>query len=215
VLYRNGAEVVEIAASKGKHTQNGREHGLDTRGTFGPVLASVLAAAASGQSKVSWVGWQPVNQSRLAVFHFEAIHSKAVFELTYCCLPDGDGSKLFHNLSGYTGEFAVDPATGAIMRLAIQADLDEDREPQAPLVRSALMVEYGPVEIAGRRYILPQRSVSISRGRTLRKLNEWGMSFIVYAPFETMVNDFTFSGYHKFGSESRILAGFEPVDNPK
>jgi hypothetical protein len=33
--------------------------------------------------------------------------------------------------------------------------------------------------------------------------------FIVYGPYETLVNDFTFSDYHKFGSEPRILAGFE------
>jgi hypothetical protein len=120
------------------------------------------------------------------------------------------------NLDGYHGEFAVDPSDGAIMRLAIEADLDEDRDPKAPIIRSGLMVEYGEMQIAGRPYICPTRSVSLSRGRSLRELHEWGMSFIVYAPFETMVNDFTFGEYHKFGSESRILTGFEemPGTNP-
>ena len=41
------------------------------------------------------------------------------------------------------------------------------------------------------------------------------MNVIVYAPFETLLNDFTFSGYHKFGSESRMLAGFEEVPESK
>ena len=53
--------------------------------------------------------------------------------------------------------------------------------------------------------------MSLSRGRTLRELHEWGMNFIVYAPFETIVSEFSFSEYHKFGSESRVLAGFDEI----
>jgi hypothetical protein len=44
------------------------------------------------------------------------------------------------------------------------------------------------------------------------------MSFIVYSPIETLVNDLTFGGYHKFGSESRMLTSFEEIpdtDTPK
>jgi hypothetical protein len=118
-------------------------------------------------------------------------------------------------MTGYYGEFAVDPSSGAVMRLAIEADLDEDRDPQAPLIRSALMVDYGPVQIGGKPYISPVRSVSASRGRTLKLMRDWGMPFVVYAPFEMLLNDFTFSDYHKFGSESRMLAGFEEVPESK
>ncbi len=50
VLYRNGAEVVDVEKSRRKRMLKGRENALDTQGTFGPVLASVLAAAATGQS---------------------------------------------------------------------------------------------------------------------------------------------------------------------
>jgi hypothetical protein len=119
-------------------------------------------------------------------------------------------------MTGYHGEFTVDPTSGAIMRLAIEADLEEDRDPQAPLIRSALMVDYGAVEIGGNRYVSPVRSVSLSRGRTLKIMGGWGIPFIVYGPFETLVNDFSFSEYHKFGSESRMLTGFEeiPDTNP-
>jgi hypothetical protein len=51
--------------------------------------------------------------------------------------------------------------------------------------------------------------VEISRGRSERELHEWGMVFSLYSYFETMINDVTFGGYHKFGSEARILPGFE------
>jgi hypothetical protein len=51
--------------------------------------------------------------------------------------------------------------------------------------------------------------VEISRGRSERVLHEWGMVISLYSYFETMINDVTFGGYHKFGAESRILPGFE------
>jgi hypothetical protein len=41
------------------------------------------------------------------------------------------------------------------------------------------------------------------------------MVFIVYSYFETMINDVTFGGYHKFGSEARILPDFEEPGEPK
>jgi hypothetical protein len=44
---------------------------------------------------------------------------------------------------------------------------------------------------------------------------EAGMVFSLYTYFETMINDMTFSGYHKFGSESRILPEFERVSAPR
>lgn len=103
----------------------------------------------------------------------------------------------------------MNPETGAILRIVINADLDEERDPDVPLIRSQIMVEYGAVELGGKTYVCPQRSAEISRGRSERQLHEWGMVFSVYSYFETMINDATFGGYHKFGSESRILTGFQ------
>ncbi len=218
VLYRNGAEVVDAEKTNRKRLLKGSEHALDTQGTFGPVLAYVLAAAAQGKSTVRWSRWERSDKGNLAVFRFLVPSTTPMFEITYCCLPEGDGTQLYRNMTGRHGEFAVDPTSGAVMRLVIEADLDEDRAPRAPLIRSALMVEYGPVEIGGKPFICPVRSVSLSRGRTLRELHEWGMNFIVYAPFETLVNDFSFNDFHKFGSESRMLTGFDEIpdaDPPK
>jgi len=212
VLYRNGAEVVDAEKTNRKRLLRGRERTLDTHGIFGPVLASVLTAAATGQSTLTWSRWERSDPGNLAVFRFVVPSTAPIFEVTYCCLPEGDGTQVYRNMTGYHGEFAVDPSSGAIMRLAIEADLDEDRAPQSPLIRSALMVDYGPVEIGGKRYISPIRSVSVSRGRTLTFMRDWGIPFIVYGPYETLVNDFSFSDYHKFGSESRILTGFEEIN---
>jgi hypothetical protein len=43
-----------------------------------------------------------------------------------------------------------------------------------------MMVTYGPVEISGRTYILPLRSVNIWRGRAVPLLAEWTESFLTW-----------------------------------
>jgi hypothetical protein len=212
VLYRNGNEVVEKKQKLGKRrvARGTRERDLEIGGTFGPILAYVLTAAATSPSTLSWKRWERGKYGDLAVFSYRAASTNIVVPaLMYCCLPEGDGTTLYQSKADTYGEFALNPGTGAIMRIVINADLDEERDPDVPLVRSQVMVEYGPEELGGKTYICPQRSVEISRGRSERELYEWGMVFSLYSYFETMINDVTFGGYHKFGSEARILPGFE------
>jgi hypothetical protein len=211
VLYRNGNEVVEKNQKLSKrHVVRGvRARGLETRGTFGPILAYMLTTAASSPSTLSWKRWERGKYGDLAVFSYRVASTKNVPEIGYCCIPEGDGTTPYQNKADTYGEFALNPDTGAIMRIVINADLNEERDPDVPLIRSQIMVEYGPVELGGKTYICPQRSVEVSRGRTERELHEWGLVFSLYSYFETMINDVTFGGYHKFGSEARILPGFE------
>jgi hypothetical protein len=214
VLYRNGNEVVEKKKKLSKRRVTGmRARDLETWGTFGPILAYVLTAATSSTSTLGWKRWERSTYGDLAVFSFRAASTNIVVpELTYCCLPQGDGTTLYRNKFDTYGEFAINPDTGAIMRVVINADLDEERDPDVPLIRSQVMVEYGPEELGGKTYICPQRTVEISRGRSERDLYEWGMAFSLYGYFETMINDVTFGGYHRFGSESRILPGFKETE---
>ena len=192
-----------------------RSRDLETSGTFGPILAYVMVAIVTSPGTLSWKRWERGKYGDLEVFSYRvASTNKIVPEITYCCLPEGDGTTLYRNKPDTYGEFALNPDTGAIMRIVINADLDEERDPDVPLIRSQLMVEYGPVELGGKTYICPQRSAEISRGRSERELHEWGMVFSLYSSFETMINDATFGGYHKFGSEARILPGFEETETP-
>jgi VWFA-related protein len=210
VLYRNGSEVVEKKRkiSKGRAT-GPRTRGLETWGTFGPILAYVLTAATKSPSTLRWQRWERGKDGDLAVFAYSIPSSITVHEISFCCLPEGDGTTLYQNKTDAYGEFALNPDTGAIMRIVINANLNEERDPDVPLIRSQVIVEYGPVDLGGKTYTCPQRSVTISRGRSERVLQEWGMAFSIYGYFETMINDATFGGYHKFGSEARILPGFE------
>src|SRR5579871_1745847 len=55
VLYRDGQEVVDPTASKGKNP-GAATQGLTTSGEFGPILATVLVDAAQG--KLMWSHWE-------------------------------------------------------------------------------------------------------------------------------------------------------------
>ncbi len=100
------------------------------------------------------------------------------------------------------------------MRIVINADLNEERDPDVPLIRSQLMIEYGPVELAARPISVPS-AARRSRGPHSAPIPRVGMIFTLYSDFETMINDVTFGGYHKFGSEARILPGFEETDKTR
>ena len=138
-------------------------------------------------------------------------------ELSYCCLPEGAGTTLYRNKADTYGEFAVNPDTGAIVRIVINADLDEERNPDVPIIRSQnRWWSMARRNLAAKAYICPQRSIGISRGRTERRTQRVRHAvFSLYSYFETMINDETFGGYHKFGSEARILPGFEEPDETK
>ncbi|MGA8090601.1 MAG: hypothetical protein WCA10_25220 [Terracidiphilus sp.] len=211
VLYRNGHEVVEKKKklSKRRVVRGVRARDLESTGTFGPILAYVMTAATASSSTLTWKRWERRKDGDLAVFSYRAVSTNITPELTYCCLPEGSGTTPYQNRPDDYGEFAVNPETGAIMRIVTTADLDEERDPDVPLIRSQIMVEYGAEELGGKTYICPQRSVEVSRGRSERELHEWGMGFSLYGYFETMINDVSFGGYHKFGSEFRILPGFQ------
>jgi hypothetical protein len=93
---------------------------------------------------------------------------KSSYHIGDCCLPDGDGTSALQIRAGYHGEIAIDPMTGALLRLELIFDL----ESTTPLIWSEIMIEYGPVEIGGKSYICPVRSVSHSRGRSVTVLSE-------------------------------------------
>jgi VWFA-related protein len=204
LLYRDGAEVVDAPTARGKK-QKKEENVLTTRGTFGPILGVVIQDAAHGQ--LEWSRWEQGAGGPRAVFRYVVPWEQSDYEVTFCCIADGDGTDVFRRLTGYHGEIAIDPDSGAILRLVVQADF----EPNQPLLRSNILVEYAPVPIGGSPYICPTRSVSLSRGRSLVQIHEWGQAFRVYGPFQTMLNDVTFGDYHMFRSEARILPEYEPV----
>ena len=203
VLFRNGKEVVDSEVLKGKKPK--KEAGsLTTRGTFGPILTTVILDAAGVPGAFAWSRWEQGVAGQDAVFRFTIPQDKSHFEVTHCCLADGTDD--FQKWTGYHGEIALDPTSGAILRLALESDLP----PNASLARSDTMVEYGSQVIGGKSYICPVRSVSISRGRRTMMIHDWGSDAEVAGPYETVLNDVSFGDYHIFRTQSRILLGDIP-----
>ena len=171
----------------------------------------VFAGVASARSEFTWSHWEQGAEGPQAVFRYAVPQDMSHFEVGFCCLADPDGTILFKKMAAYHGEIAIDPASGAILRLTVIAKL----EPRLPMLSSGIMVEYGPVVIGEKTYICPIRSVSISRQRTVKLVEEWGESFGVYGRFETILNDVTFGQYHIFRAQSRILPDDTPAPKKK
>jgi VWFA-related protein len=204
VLYRDGKEVADPGAAKRKKRKTNEPY-LITYGTFGPALGFVRDAIAA-PGGLMWSRWEQSLNGLRAVFTYGIPVDKSLYQIAGCCLPDGDGTNGFAIRAGYHGEIAIDPASGAILRLQAEAD------PKGSTVvsRSDILITYGPVEIGGKTFICPQRSVSIMRIRSLSLLMDWDEGFRTYGPYATMVNDTSYGDYHMFRGESHMLPGFNP-----
>lgn len=205
VLYRDGEELIQPGLMKASVSAS-PDQGLRTWGVFGPILSLVLLDAA--QNQLRWSHWEQGPASPVAVFRYAVPRDRSHYEVRYCCQVSSYGmeSSMFRQMSGYHGEIAVDPATGTIVRLVLEADL----EPSDPISRAAIMVEYSPVELGGLPYICPARSVSISVARTIRMVEgPGGHGFPAMGPPQMLLNDAEFSQYHLFRGETRILSAGE------
>lgn len=187
VTYRDGKEVAD--ASSGAARGSGGRQQLTTRGEFGPILFVVMSDAAHG--KITWSHWERGPKSRLAVFHFEIPHDYA----HYAVQAVASGAIGF---PAYHGEIAIDPATGSIYRITVEAWQRESSQVQ----ESGIAVDYETVTIGGHAYICPVH------GAAFLKL------FSPYidedaqpepAAWYEGLNDVTFTQYHVFRGETRIL----------
>jgi VWFA-related protein len=208
VHYRNGVEEVD-AKAKGKSLEQVQGR-LKTKGTFGPILVVVLGDAERG--KLAWSRWERGADGPLAVFRFRVPEKDSDYEVAYrSILADGLRTGIFQGTTGYHGEITIDPASGAVLRLTAEADL----EPHLPIDQFGILVEYGPVEIGGSTHICLLRSIAIARERKIFDLSEWGEGFTVYGPFENVLDDVSFEKYHMFHGQVRVLSGFEDVPDKK
>lgn len=206
IRFHDGKEQVEAKSVKHAPDKRGAER-LETVGTFGPILATVMMAASSPDSEIRWSRWEQGTDGQLAVFHYRVPRATPSFTSAFCCMAYDFDQILFEEAAPFHGEITANPKTGAVMRLTIQADLAW----RLPLERSDVMVEYEPITRGTRTFICPAWSVSISRQRRTMSINEWGEGFRVYGPFETLMNDVRFEKYRVFGSTYKILPDWTPI----
>ncbi len=225
VTFFNGKEIQDPVTEKAAARtpagapQAQQELGLYSFGEFGPVLAKVLADTAKG--KVTWSHWEQTSAGLAAVFHYSVPRSASQYNVHYCCLRDEEfierremtyrsrsqsaqqmanlpkttASKPFNDTPGYHGSLFIDPATGAILRITLEAELKEGD----PITRADIVVEYGPVTIGDQRYICPVRSLAFSTEQAVFSGHPGNLPVL-------LLNETSFTHYHRLGATARILA---------
>ncbi len=228
ILYRKGQEVVQRGAGHADAPVVSTA-ALTTKGVFGPILGLVLLDAA--QSTLAWSHWETGAKGNVAVFRFFVPKEKSHYSVDYCCIANpssaGVGNRLpyqtpvatiapFHQVTAYHGEMTIDPGTGAILRILIQADL----KPTEPVVQAGTIVWYDTVEIGGKPYICPTRSISMTRAQSVQMDPIFNTPLALQQqPLKNALSEATFSSYHVFRADARILtpeeAAVEPPAAPK
>ncbi|HEV2448453.1 MAG TPA: hypothetical protein VGS58_21115, partial [Candidatus Sulfopaludibacter sp.] len=226
------------------------ELGLRSWGEFGPALTVVLADLSS--HRITFSHWEQTSGGLAAVYQYDVPREASHYLVTYSYfdikamgrtqfgysgkqrtaqqvanIPKGEELQSYHETPGYHGTIAIDPATGAVLRITIQANLASGD----PLLRAETMIEYAPVTIGEKKFICPIRSLAISMepgwlsgcgsggsGATLNGVggvSEWqnrtqscGNSPVL------LINSTKFADYHRLGSTARILTGGALASTP-
>jgi hypothetical protein len=192
VTYRDGYEVHGTDAEPGKN-QNKPSNGLTTNGEFGPILSVVMGDVM--RSEVTWQRWEQSASEPVAIFRYTVPDEQSNYLVG---IPSA--GKIKEVYPGYHGEIAIDPATGAILRISVVSELTSPYQG----MQTAILVEYAPVVIGGQSYICPVRGVAFSKVPVAHGAAVQQGSAI---DVQTQLNDVAFTQYHLFRSEARIVTG--------
>ena len=193
-----------------------QQRGLISGGEFGATLAMILTD--TDQGKVTWGHWETTGQGVEAVFdyavprgasHFaviSALERPSRWEMSAMSPggggvagigvrpgAGGGGASVDRTEAAYHGSLWIDPATGTILRITIEADLKG-----GALRRAAILVRYTPVAIGGSTFICPAQSLALSAAVANTEDVEQG------APTEWL-NVTEYANYHRFGSSVRVV----------
>jgi hypothetical protein len=200
VTVRDGKEFVEEANSRKKKTGSSSTS-LVSEGEFGTVLIGLITDAFRG--KVSWNRWETQDSKPVAVFRYSVSQKDSHFAVY-----ERVQGQLRPVFPAYHGEIVVDPDRGTILRLTSQGEW----KPGDPNVRSDVSVEFAPVEIGGKTYYCPSRSIVVSVLHPVLQdaARTYGPNRVDEGKRQTELNDVQFSDYHRFRAEMRVLAVDEP-----
>jgi hypothetical protein len=194
--------------------------GLVSGGEFGTTLGMILTDTLEG--KVAWSRWEQSPNGMVAVFQYSAPSSASHFEVIGAIQRQaavqgsatstggprgilGIGAQPNDNPAristvrirpGYHGSIWLDPATGTVLRITMEAEMKDS----VPFQRAAILVQYGPVTIGDRSFICPVRSLAFSVAPNDATTLEGN------TPTEWL-NETLFTGYHRFAATTRLIPG--------
>lgn len=186
-LVDHSSREVSIATEQSAPAQASAEWrdrtGLVSGGEFASTLSMIVSDTAHG--KIGWSRWEQTSAGLCAVFHFAVPKSASHFDIvgtferqapvvgvpthvggtrgwiTVDAQPNGtpdSNISIVRSRPGYHGSLWLDPESGTVLRITIEADGSDSEEFQ----RAAIMVQYGAVEIGGIKYTCPVRSLALS-----------------------------------------------------
>ena len=185
VTFRNGKETSDA----GSTTAGVKSPlALSSAGEFGQVLLNLFSEIA--MEDITWDHWEVEATGRVAVFHYSVPRERSRFSLT---LSESE-APLY---PAYHGEFAVDSASGAVLRISLIAQVRSFWQDEMGVV-----VEFGPTQIGGRSYLCALHSTAIARHFDMfADLNRRPQPI----PLQTTLSDVSFTDYRVFGSTSRVV----------
>jgi hypothetical protein len=203
VVNRNGGEREDIDHGKDELIDKSSLR-METSGEFGPMLASLLSDILHGSFE--WSQWEQGVSGPLAVFHYSIPAQWSGFRIV--------GSPpwtAFRKIPAYHGVIVLDAASGQIQRVTREAEMG----PDDPVSRADVLVEYGSVQIDGKNYRCPVRSVAVTRVQIIptnhsvmlstdKQLTD-SRSTPGHGPMQMKLNDIRFTDYRKFGSKARVI----------
>jgi len=202
LAFNNGAESRQVRTVNGLPWNNKAPlAGLTTYGEFGSILASPF-----GPGKAKWSHWETIDGKRVAVFGYSIDRAHSNFSLTWCCTVERKSP--WRETVATQGELFIEPASGSILRVTRRA---ADIPDGFPMRRSDTVVEYRAVDIGGKSWMCPVRSISISDNLTPEQPIARGPGGIGLHVYE--LNEVEYTDYHKFGSESRLMADEAPPED--
>jgi len=215
------SQLAKVSAGKKGHDKASAPPnvGLTSWGEFGPILEIVLLDASKG--KLGWSHWEQEDGKFLAVFQFAAGRANSHYSVQYEDRSQGervassygsgregggvsagqqkDTDAIQHkDIVAYHGRITVDPDTGTVRRITIEAE-----PPSGSIIqRAGIMVEYGQVKINGSDHIGPVRSVSVSVADSLYRPTPTASTAHIS---QLQLNDVKFTNYRRFGSEATLV----------
>jgi hypothetical protein len=236
ITFRDDHEVMEPAPQGSKAAFPARpiERGLQSTGEFGALLGIIFVDAPKGT--VAFHHWEKTSAGLVAVFHYTVPKLESHYTVNYCCLADGlrtntrqgggrrggsvvgnqqgNATVLYHKTPAYHGSIFIDPTSGVVHRVTLQAEMGD-----SAVSRAATVIEYGQVVIGDRKFICPLRSMILYEGPAENGPSAYQMTTTTRAlePTGTLyVNETSFTNYHRLGSEIRIITDSDapPASRP-